>query len=247
VFANLLDNSAKYTKRGGQIWVIAERQGNEAVVSVRDTGIGIPAEQLPGVFDIFTQVTPALEKSQGGLGVGLALVKGLVELHGGSVEAHSNSGMGSVFIVRLPTASIPENTTTQQACDDSNDDCSIPKCRILVADDNKDAAYSFEMILRKMGHDVYTAHDGLAAIQAAAAQLPRVILLDIGMPGMNGYEAAKHIREQPWGEKVVLIAVTGWGQDDDRRRAYEAGFDYHMVKPVALGDLKKVLSRLLKQ
>jgi CheY-like chemotaxis protein len=214
-------------------------------VSVRDTGIGIAAEHLPNIFKMFSQVTPALERSQGGLGIGLALVKGLVALHGGSVEARSGgAGLGSEFTVRLPIVEVPVEAT--QRSDDSEEKTRHgKKCRILIADDLRDSVDSLAMMLRLSGHDIQTAHDGLEALQTAATFRPDVALIDIGMPRMNGYEAARHIREQPWGKKMVLVALTGWGQEEDKRRATEAGFDHHLTKPVepaALGKLLAVLS-----
>jgi PAS domain S-box-containing protein len=242
IFSNLLNNAAKYTEKGGHIWLTVERQGGEAVVSVRDTGIGIAADHLPRLFEMFSQVAPALDRSHGGLGIGLALVRGLVELHGGSVVADSaGPHRGSEFTVRLPIL----ETKVQARQDPSEDDktsCSGPKCRILVADDLRDSADSLAIMLRLAGHDIQTAYDGLEAVQAAATFQPDVILLDVGMPKMNGYEAARHIRQQMWGKRMLLVAVTGWGQEEDKRRAFEAGFDYHLTKPVEASVLEKLLS-----
>jgi PAS domain S-box-containing protein len=243
VFANLLNNAAKYTERGGHIWLTAERHDGDVIVSVRDTGIGIAANHLPRLFEMFSQAAPALERSQGGLGIGLALVRGLVELHGGSITAQSaGSGRGSEFTVRLPlvaTALLPP----PESNGDGAECRSRPKCRILIADDLHDAVDSLAMMLRLLGHDIHTAYDGLEAVQAAATFRPEVMLLDIGMPKMNGYEAAHHIRQQPWGTEVLLVAVTGWGQAEDKRRAYEAGFDHHLTKPVAFPALEELLAR----
>ncbi len=240
VFANLLQNAAKYSERGGRIGLTAERQGSDVAVSVTDTGVGIPPDMLPRIFDMFAQVDRSLERSQGGLGIGLTLVKRLVEMHGGSVEAKSEGhGRGSEFVVRLPVVSSlveevePPTETGQPICPSA-------QCRILVADDNEDSAASLAMMLQIMGNEVRTAKDGLQAVEAAAAFQPDVILLDIGMPRLNGYEACRRIREQPGGQKAVLIALTGWGQDEDKRRSAEAGFHHHLVKPVdpaALGEL----------
>jgi signal transduction histidine kinase len=228
VLSNLLNNAAKYTERGGHIWLTAERQGGEAVVSVRDTGIGIPAAHLPHLFQMFSQVAPALERSQGGLGIGLALVRGLVELHDGTIEAHSSPGKGSEFIVRLPAAEGPAKPETTELAQPPGIG---RRLRILVADDNRDAADSVALMLRMMNHEVQIAYDGVEAVQAAATIRPDVALLDIGMPKMNGYEVARQIRQQAWGKRMTLIASTGWGQEEDKRRATEAGFDFHLTKP----------------
>jgi PAS domain S-box-containing protein len=241
VFSNLLTNAAKYTEKGGHIWLTAERQGSELVVSVRDTGIGIAAEHLPRLFEMFSQLAPALERSQGGLGIGLALVRGLVELHGGRVEVRSAGlGKGSEFIVHLPMVESPMPVPQEPV--EVEKFRSVPKRRILVVDDNRDAAVSMVMMLRMMGHETSTAYDGLEAVQAAATFRPEVVLLDIGLPKMNGYEAALHIRKQPWGKGMVLIALTGWGQEEDKRRALEAGFDHHLTKPVEAFALEKLLA-----
>jgi PAS domain S-box-containing protein len=241
VIANLLNNAAKYTEKGGHIWLTAERQGNEAVVSVRDRGIGIAAEHLPHLFEMFSQLTPALERSQGGLGIGLALVRGLVEMHGGRVEARSDGiGQGSEFIVRLPLAEISARPELQAGED--RPVAGSEKRRILVVDDNRDAADSLTQMLRMIGHEAHTAYDGLEAVQAASAVRPDVVLLDIGLPKLNGYEAAAQIRQQPWGKGLTLIALTGWGQEEDKHRAFGAGFDHHLTKPVEAAALETLLA-----
>jgi CheY-like chemotaxis protein/two-component sensor histidine kinase len=243
VFSNLLVNAAKYTDRGGHIRLKARREGSEVVVSVRDTGIGIPADHLPRLFELFSQVNSTLERSQGGLGIGLSLVKGLVGLHSGSVQAKSDGpGRGSEFLVRLPVRvesrkqSQPEQAGSEQVGNGQS------PCRILVADDNPDSAQSLAMLLSVLGHEVRTAHDGLAALKAAEAFRPDVVLLDIGMPKLNGYDACRRIREQPWGKSVVIVALTGWGQDEDRRKAEQAGFDRHLTKPADLAQLRALLA-----
>jgi PAS domain S-box-containing protein len=242
VFANLLNNAAKYTEEGGRIRLSAERQGRDVIVSIQDNGIGIAAEMLPRVFEIFSQEKPALVRSQDGLGIGLSLVKGLVELHGGSVEAKSaGPNRGSEFIVRLPVAA---ETAIQELAPPVEEDAELPapKCRVLIVDDNRDSADSLAMILQIMGHEVGTAYDGEQAVEAARASRPDVVLLDIGMPRLNGYDACRRIREQIWGQGMFLIALTGWGQKEDCRRTEEAGFNQHMVKPVDPAELLKLLA-----
>jgi PAS domain S-box-containing protein len=243
VFSNLLNNAAKYSERGGHIWLTVERLGSDVTVSVKDAGVGIAADQLPRVFELFTQVDRSLHKSQGGLGIGLSLVKGLVEMHGGRIEAHSDGlGKGSEFVVRLPVvveAFVPQAPGGQEST-------AVPKSslRVLVVDDNRDGADSLAMMLRIMGNDVRAPYDGQQGVDLAGEFRPDVVLLDIGLPKLNGYEACRRIREQPGGNGVVLIAVTGWGQDEDRRRSREAGFDHHMVKPVEPQSLMKLLAGL---
>jgi PAS domain S-box-containing protein len=242
VVSNLLNNAAKYTEKGGHIWLTAKRQGNEAVISVGDTGIGIRPEHLPHVFEMFSQVAPALERSQGGLGIGLSLVRGLVELHGGVVEARSRGvGKGSEFIVRLPVVETPAPSETPEPPAFQRM-ASGRMRRILVVDDNRDAADGLALMLRVMGHETRTAYDGLESLQAAANFRPDVVLLDIGLPKMNGYEVAQEIRKEPWGKGMALIALTGWGQEDDKRRALDAGFDHHLTKPVEAAVLAKLLA-----
>jgi signal transduction histidine kinase/ActR/RegA family two-component response regulator len=244
VFSNLLNNAAKYTPPGGRIRLTIWSEENEAVVSVRDNGIGIPADMLPKVFDIFTQVDRHLDRSQGGLGIGLSIVKRLLEMHGGSVEAKSGGhGNGSEFIIRLPLMRHVVNLQTAES------EVSTMPCprRVLVVDDNHDAAESLAMLLMLMGSEVKTAHNGLEALKLAADYLPELILLDIGMPVMNGYETARSIRQKAWGSKVVLVALTGWGQDEDRHKSEEAGFDLHMTKPIEPSAINRILERLKKE
>jgi CheY-like chemotaxis protein len=233
--------------RGGRIWLSAERQGSDAVVTVRDAGIGIALDQLPHLFQMFTQVEHSLERSQGGLGIGLTLVKRLVEMHGGSIEAKSEGpGRGAEFVVRLPV--VVDACELQNQDDNGAPTPSKSALRILIVDDNRDSADSLVMLLRIMGNDTRTAYDGQQGVDAAEEFRPDVMLLDIGLPKLNGYEACRRIRETAWGKSVVLIAVTGWGQEEDRRRSHEAGFDHHMVKPVDPQTLMKLLAdlRLLK-
>ena len=242
VFSNLLTNAAKYTERGGRIWLTAELCGGEVVVSVGDTGIGIDPGHLPQVFEMFSQVAPALKRSQGGIGIGLSLVRGLVELHKGSVEARSGGiGMGSEFVVRLPVSETAEQVAHKP---NGNGEKSHlpPNCRILVVDDNRDSAQSLAVLLRAMGYDTRTSYDGLEAIQAAATFQPDVVLLDIWLPKMDGYEVARQIRRRQWGRNIFLTALTGWGQEEDKRRSKVAGFDHHLTKPVNLDALMELLS-----
>ena len=244
VFSNLLNNAAKYTEQGGQIWLTAERQGDQVVVKVRDTGLGIPADMQPKIFEMFTQVERLLERSKGGLGVGLTLVKRLVEMHGGSVEARSDGpGKGSEFTVRLPV-DLAASHQPQPPKGEGEKTAALAKRRILVVDDNKDSADVLSMMLRIKGMEVRTAYDGLEAVEAAAAFRPNMVLLDIGLPKLNGYEVARQIRAQPWGKDTVLVAVTGWGQEEDRRHSQDVGINFHMVKPIDLVALQKMLSAL---
>ncbi len=241
VFSNLLNNAAKYTPRGGHIGLTAEREGSDAVVRVRDDGIGIPADMLARVFEMFTQVDRASDQSQGGLGIGLTLVRRLVDLHDGSIEARSDGpGRGSEFIVRLPLVQPPHDPPPKAAGPRAK---ALHGWRILVVDDNADSADSLGELLRVLGNDVRIARDGLEAVAAAEAFRPELVLLDIGLPKLNGYDVARRIRDQPWGRAVTLVALTGWGQDEDRRRSQQAGFDLHLVKPVELAALEKLLAR----
>ncbi len=240
IFANLLNNAAKYTGHGGRIVLSATYEKGEVVVSVKDNGIGISQEQLAHVFEMFRQAE-SLQQAQGGLGIGLSIVRGLVEVHGGSVSARSDGpNRGSEFIVRLPAAQIaPEDTVARQS---QGQGAGEPR-RILVADDNHDAADTLAMMLGIFGHEVRTAHDGVEALEMAAEFRPDVVFLDIGMPHLDGYQTAVRMRAEPWGKHVMLIALTGWGQEDDKRRAAEAGFDHHLVKPADPAVLEKLLAQ----
>jgi PAS domain S-box-containing protein len=239
VFANLLHNAAKYTPPRGAIQLTLTTDAASAIVTVRDNGIGIPEPMLPCVFDMFTQVDRHLERSQGGLGIGLSIVKRLVEMHGGTVEANSDGdGQGSEFVVCLPRSAAavmgPTHSPQQPARNGSR--------RILVVDDNRDAAISLAMMLKLMGNETLAAHDGLEALELAASFRPELVLLDLGMPRLNGFDTARQLRAQPWGENVLLVALTGWGQEEDRRKSQEAGFDMHIVKPIAPAALEKLLA-----
>jgi PAS domain S-box-containing protein len=242
VFVNLLTNAVKYTPKGGQLLLRAQREGAEAVVSVRDNGIGIPTESLGTIFEMFSQLTPALERSQGGLGIGLALVRGLVALHGGSIAARSEgAGMGSEFTVRLPLA--VETAVTVAAAPAAQAEAGMTRCRILVVDDNVDAADSMTMALELFGYETRAAHDGAGGLRAAEEFAPQVVLLDIGLPDQNGYEVARGLRAAPWGAGMFLIAATGWGQDADKQLALDAGFDGHLTKPVDFAALQALLAQ----
>jgi PAS domain S-box-containing protein len=241
IFGNLLNNAAKYSDRGGQIEVTVRRDGQEAVVTIRDSGDGIAPEQLAKLFEIFTRGERSSRRNQSGLGIGLALVRRLTEMHGGRVEASSDGvGMGSCFSVRLPL-SVKEIAATKTG---RRVHSSIDELSVLVVDDNKDAAESLAMLLRTAGAEIHIAHDGPTALAAFERSEPHVVLLDIGMPDMDGCEVARRLREIARPERVALVALTGWGQDEDRRRVREAGFDHHLVKPVELAALQALLAAL---
>jgi CheY-like chemotaxis protein/nitrogen-specific signal transduction histidine kinase len=239
VVVNLLTNAAKYTDEGGRIWLTLQQEGEEAVLSVRDTGVGIAPEILPRIFDLFTQAARSLDRSQGGLGIGLALVQRLVEMHGGTVAATSALGQGSEFVVRLPVVPAPEPQPSLVSAE--GDAPTALSLRVLVVDDNVDTVTTLAMLVQESGHDVRTAYDGAAVLEAALDYRPNVVLLDIGLPGLNGFEVAKQLRQQPVLQNTVLVAMTGYGQESDRQRSREAGFDHHLVKP---GDFAKVLQIL---
>jgi PAS domain S-box-containing protein len=243
VFVNLLNNAAKYTEERGQIWLTAQQEGDEVVLRVRDSGVGIVPELLPCIFDLFTQADRTLDRSQGGLGIGLSLVQKIVELHGGTVEAHSAGlGQGSEFIVRLPALS---PITESMAPLETAEQLALPS-RVLVVDDNIDAADMLVMVLQTLGHEVQVAYSGQTALEMAVQYQPDFVLLDIGLPKMDGYEVARLLRQQPQTKDVWLIAMTGYGQDSDRQRTQEAGFDHHLVKPVERRKLQNLLATLAK-
>ncbi|WP_412069258.1 PAS domain S-box protein [Rubrivirga sp. IMCC43871] len=245
VVGNLLDNASKYNDDGGHVWLEvgseagADGASGSAVVRVRDDGIGMAPSLVPRIFDLFTQADKSLDRSKGGLGIGLALVKNLVELHRGTAEAHSDGlGRGSTFVIRLPLA---DGRAPESASEDPTT-ITADSLRVLVVDDNEDAARMSAMLLRMWGHEVRVAHDGPAALERAAGFHPHVILLDIGLPGMDGYEVARHVRQTSHLQSTRLVAVTGYGQDSDRRRSEEAGFDVHLTKPVEPAVLKGLLA-----
>jgi signal transduction histidine kinase/CheY-like chemotaxis protein len=241
VIANLLNNAAKYTKKAGRIELSALQDGAEVVLRVKDDGIGIAPDMLPRIFDLFTQVDRSFDRSQGGLGIGLTLVRRLVEMHHGQVTAYSAGlGKGSEFIVRIP-ALAGLNGEGKARSEEGDSAANTPSRRILIVDDNVDAAESLAMLLRLLKQQVQVVHDGPAALAAAVSHQPEVILLDIGLPGMTGYEVAKRLRQQRDFQKTLLVAMTGYGHEEDKRRSQEAGFDRHLVKPVNLTDLQKLL------
>jgi signal transduction histidine kinase/CheY-like chemotaxis protein len=242
VVSNLLNNAAKYTEEGGRIELSVEANCDQAVLRVRDTGVGIAAAMLPHVFDLFTQVQGSVSRSEGGLGIGLTLVRSLVEMHGGSVTAFSEGlGRGSEFVIRLPL--LKETATPADKLGEKEAKTRKVSARsILIVDDNLDAAESLACVLRLTGHDVRTAHDGPGALEAARARPPQVVLLDIDLPGMSGLEVARRMREDPGLKNVLLVALTGYGQDEARLRSQEAGFNAHLVKPVDLDALQALLA-----
>ncbi|HEU4752108.1 MAG TPA: ATP-binding protein, partial [Armatimonadota bacterium] len=242
VMVNLIGNAAKYTDAGGRIWVSAELQESAVVLRVRDTGVGIAPQVLPHVFDLFTQADRSLDRSQGGLGIGLTLVRSLVELHGGTVSAHSEgTGRGSEFIVRLPRAVHPGDYPSSPLRPEPAQ--SGDPRRILVVEDNPDAAESLVDLLELWGHAVEVAPTGEAALSLTSTYRPDIVLLDIGLPGMDGYQVAERLRQQPAPRPGQIVALTGYGQEADRRRSAEAGFDHHLVKPVDPNELRRLLEQ----
>ena len=246
ILINLLTNAAKYTESGGHIRASVEQIDAEIVFRVRDNGMGIPSEALPTMFELFAQGERAIARSEGGLGIGLTLVRELAEMHGGSVSAQSEGpGRGSVFTVRL--AATPVGVDGPEGGGEgppAPGEARRPGgSRILIVDDNVDVARGVARLLKILGHEVATAHDGPSGMEAARGFLPDVILLDIGLPGMNGYEVATRLRAEEFGKAALIVAISGYGQDEDRRRSREAGFDHHLVKPVDHGALATLLSR----
>ncbi|HUI60089.1 MAG TPA: response regulator [Steroidobacteraceae bacterium] len=265
--ANVLGNAAKYTECRGRITLTAKEEGGFVEIRVKDTGIGIPAELQPMIFDMFTQLNRSSGRPQSGLGIGLALVRRLLEMHGGTVLAFSEGqDRGSEFVITLPV--MPAELARASDAAEASDHCNMPasesmgaragedrlrgtlgeqpriRRRILVADDNSDALESLSMLLQLGGHEVYSASNGVLALESAERHRPEVALLDIGMPRLDGYEVARRIRSQPWGRSITLVALTGWGQDSDRKRSCEAGFDSHLVKPLDLTQLSRLLAQL---
>ena len=244
-FGNVLGNAVKYTPDGGHIEVSLVRCDGMAEVRIRDDGIGIPVDRLTTIFELFARSSSPADGAQSGLGIGLALVRRLIEMHGGSVTAHSEGrGCGSEFVLRLPLA--VEDGQHEQAGGGIDEPAPTPAARrrILIADDNADALESTMRLLQLKGHEVFTASNGALALAAAERHRPEVALLDVGMPALDGYEVARRIRAEPWGREVTLVAITGWGQDEDRQRSQAAGFDWHLVKPVEAGRLAALLAAL---
>jgi PAS domain S-box-containing protein len=241
ILCNLLNNACKYTPRGGRIWLTARREGGEAVISVKDNGVGLPREMTGRIFEMFEQLETPQGVQKSGLGIGLTLVKQLVEMHGGQVEAHSAGvGRGTEMIVRVPV--LAEASGEENAGEPASKDDPAPR-RVLIVDDNRAAADSLSVVVDQLGHEVRTAYGGAEAVAMAATFRPHVMMMDLGMPNMDGYEAARRIRAQPWGEQLLLVAVSGWGQEQHKSRATEAGFDHHVVKPIEAGDIQTILAR----
>jgi PAS domain S-box-containing protein len=240
VLVNLLNNAAKYTPSGGTIKFTVAREGDEIVFRVVDSGLGIPAEDLPRIFDLFTQTKRTLDRSEGGLGVGLTIVKRLVELHGGSVSASSGGpGLGSVFVVRFPADEGPPAPSASSPREAGRRE----RARILIVDDNKELARGLGKLLRLLGHEVEMAHDGPEGIEAARASRPEVILLDIGLPNLDGYHVARTLREEEAFRDTLIVAISGYGQDEDRRRSLEAGMDHHLTKPVDIRTIAEIITQ----
>jgi CheY-like chemotaxis protein len=244
VFENLISNACKYTNAGGKIEIIVLLEGKDVAVRIKDSGIGIDKGMLSRIFDMFTQVDQSLERTRGGLGLGLAIVRSLVQLHGGTVEAFSAGlNCGSEFIVRIPTIESNEPRKAELVPAISMEDPeATPTRRILIADDNPDSAESLAMLLKLDGHEVRTAFDGIDAIAIAQEFLPEIAMLDIGMPRLNGYDAAREFRKASWGRNIILIALTGWGQENDLKNATQAGFNHHLVKPADIADIRRLIS-----
>lgn len=244
VISNLLNNAAKYTPEGGRLLLTAECDGSEVVFLVEDNGIGIPTEMHAQIFNMFSQIERPTDQIQQGLGVGLTLVKSLIEMHDGTVSVHSDGeNQGCVFRISLPILIEPQ-TVREEAIPNDESIIQQKSRRVLIADDNQDAANMLKLVVKMLGNEVRTAHDGQEAIEVAAEFLPDMILLDIGMPKMDGCEAARHIREQDWGKNMVLVALTGWGQDQDRQRTKDAGFNHHLVKPAEPIAIQQLLANI---
>ncbi len=240
---NLLNNASKYTAPGGLIHLTVKRSGEQALISVKDNGVGIPEDMRAKIFDPFTQIIDSKEQSQGGLGIGLSIVKRLVEMHGGTIEVRCDEkAKGSEFVIHLPVASASPDAAVAPLADNSGA-VTMRKLRVLVADDNRDAAETLSSLLSLLGHEVRTTYDGHQAIREAEAFRPELILLDIGMPGLSGHDVARRLRALPEFQRVTIVALTGWGQPDDRAKTQEAGFDHHLLKPLDLAALEKFINQ----
>jgi CheY-like chemotaxis protein len=241
IVLNLLTNAAKYTPTGGWIKLSAVREGGHLVITVADNGMGIAPQRLPEMFQLFSQGERSIARSEGGLGIGLTIVKKLAEMHGGRVDAHSEGpNLGSTFVVRLPAAAapLPAEPTRGSAATEQ-----IPRAlRVLIVDDNVDTAQALGRLLTRAGHQIVLAHDGAQALDRVRETMPQAIVLDIGLPGMDGFEVVRQVRRESGSAGTLIIAVTGYGQDDDRNRALSAGFDHHLTKPVNLDELKRLLA-----
>ena len=241
IITNLLTNAVKYTPDGGLIYLGVRVEAQFLVIAVRDSGVGLTREAMDRVFDMFTRIESELGRAEGGLGIGLALAKGLVQLHGGRLEVNSaGPGRGSEFLICLPRALIVEVSPPSELSSNAGERPGTLPRRILVADDNRDAADSLGMLLKLSGHEVHLAHTGAEAFEAAKRSRPDIGVFDIGMPDFDGYELAERIRREAWGKKITLIAVTGWGQESDKRRALSAGFDHHLTKPIEPDQLERL-------
>jgi CheY-like chemotaxis protein len=244
IIRNLFDNALKYTPPGGRISASVAPEGRDSVLRVRDTGIGIPPHMLPRIFDLFVQQPRKLDRAEGGLGLGLTVVKRLVDLHGGTVEASSaGTDAGSEFVVKLPTVAAGVDETSASPKAQPGEGHGIRRCRVAIVEDYADAREALEMVLRFDGHEVRTASDGPSGLALILAAQPNVAFIDIGLPGLTGYEIARRIRQAATGTDFFLVAITGYGQSFDRTQALEAGFDDHLVKPVDPGDLARVMAR----
>jgi CheY-like chemotaxis protein len=245
--SNLLTNAAKYTDEGGSIKVTAAVEPEGLAIKVKDTGIGLSAAVIPNLFEMFSQVDSAIDRAEGGLGIGLALVKGLLALHGGTVDVTSAGlGQGSEFVLRLPLSAIVTKRNVESAGKSAAVPGASPRGKILVVDDNRDAAESLAVVLDMFGHEVFVGHSGGDALELGARERPDAVILDIGMPDMTGYEAARRIRREAWGRHVFLLAITGWGQADDKEKARLSGFDWHLTKPVDPDQVELLLADVLK-
>jgi CheY-like chemotaxis protein len=246
--SNLLTNAAKYTDPAGHIRLVASLVQGDLSLSVSDSGIGLPADALPKLFEMFSQLDSAVDRAEGGLGIGLALVKGLVVLHGGTVEAASDGpGRGSTFTISLPRTGLVAPKRQPYAAPSPYRPQTGPRCKVLVADDNGDAAQTLALILKMSGYDVHLATSGSEALALARRERPDAIFLDIGMPDMSGYEVAGSVRGESWGEAALLVAVTGWGQPNDKEKSRAAGFNHHLTKPVDLEQVAQLLSAFCRQ